>query len=236
MDIETYGPPVKAKEKIRDPLGPAALDPLRGSIRLLSLKSQGSPVYVIDLDRVSFPAGLKEILESHILVGHNLWFDLAFLRTRFQIKPGKLFDTMAAAKILTNGLPDGAISHALGSVISKYLRVAVVKDQGASDWSASELSEDQLRYAATDVHHLLPLKVELERLLERDDLTCVAEIENDLLPAVIDLYVRGFAVDRGTLETMLVDAELAKHAATQKLKDALDAPDLNINSNPQLLN
>jgi ribonuclease D len=238
LDIETYGPPVKAKEKkkIRDPLGPAALDPLRGFIRLLSLKSQNSPVYVIDLDRVSFPSELKEVLEGYPLVGHNLWFDLAFLKARYQIRPGNLFDTMAAAKILTNGLPEGTISNALGPVISKYLSIDIVKDQGTSDWSASELSEDQLRYAATDVHHLLPLKCELERLLERDKLTDIAELENDLLPAVIDLYLRGIAVDRGTLETMLVDAELAKQAAAQKLKDALNDPDLNVNSNAQLLN
>ena len=38
------------------------------------------------------------------------------------------------------------------------------------------------------------------------------------------------------LEAMLVDAEPAKAAAAQKLKDFLNAPDLNVDSNPQLLN
>ena len=183
LDIETYGPPVKTKNKIKDPLGPAALDPLRGSIRLLSLKSENSPVYIIDLDRICFPPELKEVLESRTLVGHNLWFDLAFLKWQYQIKAGNLFDTMAAAKILTNGLPDGAISNSLGPAIFRYLGIDIVKDQGTSDWSASDLSEDQLHYAATDVHHLLALKGELERLLECADLTYTAKIENALLPS-----------------------------------------------------
>ncbi len=143
---------------------------------------------------------------------------------------------MAAAKILTNGLPDGAISNSLGPAIFRYLGIDIVKDQGTSDWSASDLSEDQLHYAATDVHHLLALKGELERLLECADLTYTAKIENALLPVVIDLYIRGFAVDRKMLEAMLVDAEPAKAAAAQKLKDFLNAPDLNVDSNPQLLN
>ena len=191
---------------------------------------------MIDLDRVSFPSELKEILADRELVGHNLWFDLAFLKVRFQIPPGNLFDTMTAAKILTNGLPEGTVSNSLGSVISRYLGIDILKDQGTSDWSASQLSDEQLRYAAMDVHHLLPLKAELERLLELDQLVYVAELENDLLPAVIDLYLRGFAVDRATLETMLADAELAKQVAARKLKTVLNAPDLNVNSNLQLLN
>ena len=40
LDIETYGPPpeMKGRKKAKDPFGPIALDPLRGSIRLLSLE------------------------------------------------------------------------------------------------------------------------------------------------------------------------------------------------------
>ena len=125
---------------------------------------------------------------------------------------------MTAAQILVNGLPQVRGQDALGSVITKYLGVEILKDQGKSDWSAPDLSDDQLRYSATDVYHLLPLKMELERVLEQEDLIYTMELDKNLIPSVVDLYLRGIAVDRGMLQTMLADAELAKLAAAQKLK------------------
>jgi DNA polymerase I len=226
VDIETYGP--KDKQ-----WGPASLDPYRGSIRLLSVKSGDSPVYLIDLDRVMFLDDLKQLLESREWVGHNLSFDLSFLRHRFKVKMKSCFDTMVAARILANGTPE---PNDLGSVLELYLGIKLPKDQGSSDWGITELTAEQLAYAANDVLHLLPLKAEMEKQLEASDLVLTANLENSLVPAVVDINLRGFYVDKAMLEQMLTDAEAAKSSAEAKLKQALNAPNLNVNSNPQLLN
>ena len=226
VDIETYGP--KDKQ-----WGPASLDPYRGSIRLLSVKSGDSPVYLIDLDRVIFLDDLKQLLESREWVGHNLGFDLSFLRYRFKVKLKSCFDTMVAARILANGTLEPSD---LGSVLELYLGIKLPKDQGSSDWGITELTAEQLAYAANDVSHLLPLKAEMEKQLEASDLDFTANLENSLVPAVVDINLRGFYVDKAMLEQMLTDAEAAKASAEAKLKQALNAPNLNVNSNPQLLN
>jgi len=225
MDIETYGP--KDKQ-----WGPASLDPYRGSIRLLSVKSGDSPVYMIDLDRVMFLDDLKQLLESREWVGHNLSFDLSFLRYRFEVKMKSCFDTMVAARILANGTPEPSD---LGLVLDLYLGIKLPKDQGSSDWGMAELTGEQLAYAANDVLHLLPLKAEMEKQLEASDLVFTANLENSLVSAVVDINLRGFYVDKGMLEQMLTDAEAAKSSAEAKLKQALNAQNLNVNSNPQLL-
>jgi DNA polymerase-1 len=226
VDIETYGP--KDKQ-----WGPASLDAYRGSIRLLSIKSVDSPVYLIDLDRVMFLDDLKQLLESREWVGHNLSFDLSFLRYRFKVKLKSCFDTMAAARILANGTPE---PNDLGSVLELYLGIKLPKNQGSSDWGMTELTAEQLAYAANDVLHLLPLKAEMEKQLEASDLVLTASLENLLVPAVVDINLRGFCVDKAMLEQMLTDAETAKASSEAKLKQALNAPNLNVNSNPQLLN
>ena len=118
IDIETYGP--KDKQ-----WGPASLDPYRGSIRLLSIKSGDSPAYLIDLDRVMFLDELKQLLESREWVGHNVSFDLSFLRYRFKVKIKSCFDTMVAARILANGTPQ---PNDLGSVLELYLGIKLPKD------------------------------------------------------------------------------------------------------------
>jgi DNA polymerase I-like protein with 3'-5' exonuclease and polymerase domains len=141
------------------------------------------------------------------------------------------FDTMVAARILANGTPE---PNDLGSVLELYLGIKLPQDQGASDWGMAELTAEQLAYAADDVLHLLPLKAEIAKQLEASDLVFTAGLENLLLPAVVDINLRGFYVDKAILEQMLTDAEAAKLSAEAKLKQALNAP--NLNSNPQLLN
>ena len=42
------------------------------------------------------------------------------------------------------------------------LGVAISKDQRLSDWTAAELTPEQIRYAAADVEYLIPLLANLE--------------------------------------------------------------------------
>jgi DNA polymerase I len=163
---------------------------------------------------------LKQLLESREWVGHNLSFDLSFLRYRFKVRMKSCFDTLVAARILANGTSE---PNDLGSVLELYLRIKLPKDQGASDWGMAELTGGQLAYAADDVLHLLPLKAAMEKQLEVSDLVVTASLENLLLPAVVDINLRGFYVDKGMLEQMLTDAETAKSSAEAKLKQALNA-------------
>lgn len=48
-------------------------------------------------------ARIKNLLESNLIVGHNLKFDLKFLKHHFNIEPTNLFDTYIAEILITGG-------------------------------------------------------------------------------------------------------------------------------------
>jgi ribonuclease D len=79
--------------------------------------------------------------------------------------------------------------HGLKDLCQDLLSVELSKKQQTSDWGAPELSEEQLKYAASDVVHLHALQTELDRRLEREGRTALAQACFDFLPAraVLDL-------------------------------------------------
>ena len=55
------------------------------------------------------------------------------------------------------------------------LGVDLKKEQQSSDWGAASLSEEQLRYAASDVLHLHALRTRLDEMLAREGRTELAQ-------------------------------------------------------------
>ena len=72
-----------------------------------------------------------------------------------------LFDTMICAQLL--GYP----AIGLAAIAERHFDVRLPKDEQRSDWSARPLRDTQLRYAAADVAHLIPLAERLERELKK---------------------------------------------------------------------
>jgi ribonuclease D len=82
-------------------------------------------------------------------------FDLRFMVTRWQVHPVNISCTKVASKLLW---PNKAgASHTLKSLLAEQLDVHITKEQRMSDWSAPQLSAEQISYASTDVKYLLPL-------------------------------------------------------------------------------
>ena len=65
----------------------------------------------------------------------------------------------------------------------------ISKQQQTSDWGASELSEAQREYAASDVRYLHQLKARLDERLQRENRMHLAQACFDFLPhrALLDL-------------------------------------------------
>ena len=76
--------------------------------------------------------------------------------------PDNLIDTQIAASLLGLGSQCG-----YSRLVSQILGKKVPKGETFSDWSQRPLHPDQLKYARTDVEHLLPLRDTLCRRLER---------------------------------------------------------------------
>ena len=61
--------------------------------------------------------------------------------------------------------------HGLKDLCKDLLGIELSKQQQSSDWGAAELTQEQLRYAASDVLHLHALKAHLDEMLAREGRT-----------------------------------------------------------------
>lgn len=108
------------------------------------------------------PALRREIArEDRDVVGHALENDVRILVRDHDLRPGRLFDTAAAARLDPEPLPLG-----LKDLLEAVLGVKIDKGEQRSDWSKRPLTDRQLAYARQDVRYLLPLADALAERLE----------------------------------------------------------------------
>ncbi|MDP9364969.1 MAG: phage/plasmid primase, P4 family, partial [Chloroflexota bacterium] len=176
-----------------------ALSPRDGRLRLIQLADRDGHAYVIDADVVDVSV-LAPLFEGEIgptLVGHNLAFEVAWLRAAGLPvpPPSRLFDTMLAAQLLSaNGRHEKPTDHGLGAVAARELGRTLDKEMQTADWSG-ELTERHLAYAATDAAVGLPLRAILDIKLADEGLDRVAAIEHACLPAVAWVEEAGAPLD-----------------------------------------
>lgn len=135
----------------------------------------------------------KEVLESKLLIGHNLKFDLQFLYNH-GIIPRNVYDTMIIEQFLHLGYPPGQISYSLASVAKIRLNVDIDKSvRGEIIWRG--LDDTVINYSANDV-------VWLERIMQSqiEDLRKVngfigAKLECDFVPSIAYLEWCGIKLD-----------------------------------------
>lgn len=121
---------------------------------LLSMQfgsSDGKTQIVVDCSTTD-PKKYKKILESKLIIGQHLKFDLQFL-FNYNIIPCRIYDTMILEQLLHLGYPNGVISYSLKSIAKKRLNVEIDKSvRGEIIWRG--LDSTVAVYAAGDVKYL----------------------------------------------------------------------------------
>ncbi len=127
--------------------------------------SDGRGTYLLDPLSVKGLDALGEALadESVSIVMHGCEEDVRYFDRDFGFEVNSLFDTGLAARFLGVSRPN------LGAVLEEFCGVGIAKDPKlqVSHWGLRPLSGPALDYAASDVHHLLPLADELDYRLEK---------------------------------------------------------------------
>jgi ribonuclease D len=83
--------------------------------------------------------------------------------------------------------------HGLKDLVKEQLGIDLSKQQQSSDWGATELTEAQIAYAASDVLHLHALKEKLDIMLARENRTELASACFSFLPYRARLDLAGWA-------------------------------------------
>jgi ribonuclease D len=115
-------------------------------------------------------------------------FDIALMKHYLGVLAAPVWCTKIASK-LTRTFTD---RHGLKDLCKELIGVEVSKQQQSSDWGAEDLSDEQLRYAASDVLHLHALREKLAEMLAREGRTEMAAKCFEFLPMRAELDLAGW--------------------------------------------
>ncbi len=149
------------------------LNPHRDRLCVVQLSPGDGTADIVQIDANAKPAPNLEALladNSKQKIFHFARFDCALLFHTFGVMPAPIYCTKIASR-LTRTYTD---RHSLKDLVREFLDVDLSKQQQSSDWAASQLSEAQLSYAASDVLYLHRLRNELDMRLARDGRTQLA--------------------------------------------------------------
>lgn len=158
----------------------------------------------------------KEILESKLVIGQNLYFDLQFLYN-FGIICRRIYDTMIVEQLLYLGYPskfDGGPSMGLAAISERRLDIYISKEiRGQIIWRGLDASV--IQYAANDVVYLEDIM--WSQIKECHEKCCLnaAKLECDFVPVIAYCSWCGIKLDETEWR-----AKMAKDEAN--LNNAID--------------
>jgi ribonuclease D len=177
IDTETMG-----LDLARDRLCVVQLSPGDGSADIVQI-----PPHAKDAPN------LKRLLADKTLlkIFHFARFDLGMLYKAFGVMPEPVYCTKIASR-LSRTYTD---KHGLKDLVREILGQEISKQQQSSDWGATDLTDAQVAYAASDVTHLHALKDRLDAMLAREGRSELAAACFRFLPERVRLDLAGFAAD-----------------------------------------
>lgn len=161
--------------------------------------------------------------EDILWIGQNIKYDLTMLKWYgFELK-GSIYDTMLAHYVIE---PEG--KHSMDMLSEKYLSYTPVSietligKKGKSQGSMKDAPIEEVKeYAAEDADITLQLKKILDPLLDEKDVRPVfADVENALVPVLLDMEYEGVGIDVEFLneysKALLTDIKAAEESVYQQ--------------------
>jgi len=164
------------------------LNPHRDRLCLVQLSAGDGVCHLVQLAPGEYAAPrLCAMLADPALLKlfHFGRFDIAVLHHYLGVLTGPVYCTKIASKLVRTFTD----RHGLKDLCRDLLGVDLSKQQQSSDWGAPDLTDEQLRYAASDVLHLHALRAKLDVMLAREGRSAMAAACFAFLPtrALLDL-------------------------------------------------
>jgi ribonuclease D len=164
------------------------LKPGRDRLCLVQLSAGDGTAHLVKFDQGPYAApNLIALLRDPGVtkIFHYARFDIAVLQHYLGVMPQPIYCTKIASKLVRTFTD----RHGLKDLVRELLAIELSKEQQSSDWGAPELTQAQLKYAATDVLHLHALRAKLDEMLAREGRAAIAEACFGFLPtrALLDL-------------------------------------------------
>ena len=168
------------------------LNPHRDRLCLVQLSSGDGNAHLVQFSPCDYAAPrLNQLLSDPGITKlfHFARFDLGMIYHYLGVMATPIYCTKIASR-LARTFTD---RHGLRDLCKDLLNIDLSKQQQSSDWGAETLTEEQLRYAASDVLHLHALRSRLDAMLAREGREQLAGACFDFLPHRVLLDLGGWS-------------------------------------------
>jgi ribonuclease D len=166
----------------------------RDRLCLVQLSSGDGSAHLVQFDGSDYAApNLKALLTDPAIlkIFHYARFDIAVIEKNLGVVTAPIYCTKIASKLVRTYTD----RHGLKDLVGELVGIELTKQQQSSDWASSELSQQQLAYAASAVLHLHALKAKLDAMLAREDRAAFAQAAFGFLSTRAKLDLAGFGED-----------------------------------------
>ena len=175
----------------------------RDQICLVQLCDQEEQICLVRPKQGTGYSRLKTLMENKdvLKVFHFALTDVAFFQTSLNIEVTPFCCTKVMSKLIRTYTQN----HGLKDLHMELLGIQMEKEQQQTNWAESDLSQNQLKYAANDVLRLLEIFERLQKMIiSRNRLpggksiSELNETAQSMLPGMVELLVHGYGdLDRG---------------------------------------
>ncbi|GAA6165640.1 ribonuclease D [Pelagimonas sp. KU-00592-HH] len=167
------------------------LNPHRDRLCVIQMSGGDGNAHLVQvaIGQTEAPNLCKMLEDPNVLkLFHFGRFDIAAMYNAFGALTAPVYCTKIASKLVRTYTD----RHGLKNLLQELIGVDISKQQQMSDWGAPTLTDAQLDYAASDVLYLHRLREELNKRLEREGRTEMAQACFDFLPMRARLDLAGW--------------------------------------------
>jgi ribonuclease D len=167
------------------------LNPHRDRLCLVQMSGGDGNCHLVQvaIGQTEAPNLVKMLEDPNVLkLFHFGRFDIAAMLNAFGAVTAPVYCTKIASKLVRTFTD----RHGLKNLLHELINVDVSKQQQQSDWGAAKLTNAQLDYAASDVLYLHRLREVLNKRLEREGRTEMAQACFYFLPTRAQLDLAGW--------------------------------------------
>ena len=163
----------------------------RDPLTLVQLGLESKNFYLIKLNRETFKApNLVKVLsnDSTQFIMHYARQDLLWLKYHLKVQPKNIFCTKVASKIARTA----SSFHGYKDLVKELCGKDISKKEQQSDWGDPNLSEKQIKYAASDTEYLFEIRKKLILMLEREKRIDLFKKSMEVIPVLVDMEIAGY--------------------------------------------
>ena len=163
----------------------------RDPLTLVQLGLESKNFYLVKLNRETYnaPNLIKALSNKNTqFIMHYASQDLLWLKYHLKVQPKNIFCTKVASKIARTA----SSYHGYKDLVKELCGKDISKKEQQSDWGDPNLSEKQIKYAASDTEYLFEIRKKLIKMLEREKRIDLFEKSMNVIPVLVDMEIAGY--------------------------------------------